>query len=168
MGCFTTIFFLAGGVFVMVTMIRWFEQATEAVEMSWWNKVFVLLAMPFTVWLFPSRVSAGRPTMPPLHEPVRGFGKLPKGGIVDTTATDEATPHPHPSPLPEYGSTSLTAGGERGQADQPPPGTPPEFLVKPQVPPPKPKGSRSAVDPEKLAKLKQKMREQGMLPPDAE
>jgi hypothetical protein len=40
--------------------------------------------------------------------------------------------------------------------------------VKPQVPPPKPKGARAAVDPDKLAKLKQKMREQGMLPPDAE
>jgi hypothetical protein len=152
MGCFTTILFLVGGVFVMVTMIRWFEQVTEAVEFSWWNKVFVLLAMPFTVWFFPSRVSAGRPVMPPRHEPVRGFGKLPKGGIAE--ATVEPAPD-SPTPLP-------TA------ADQPPPGTPPEFLVKPQVPPPRPKGARPAVDPEKLAKLKQKMREQGMLPPDAE
>ncbi len=157
MGCFTTILFLAGGVFVMVTMIRWFEQATEAVELSWWNKVFVLLAMPFTVWFFPSRVSAGRPMMPPRHEPVRGFGKLPRGGIVETIATDEAAPHRNPPP--EY--------RDRGQ-DQPPPGTPPEFLVKPAIPPPRPKGARPAVDPEKLAKLKQKMREQGMLPPDAE
>src|SRR5687768_4719584 len=165
MGCFTWILFVAGGVFVMVTMIRWFEQATEAVEFSWWNKVFVLLAMPFTVWFFPSRVSAGRPVMPPRHEPVRGFGKLPKGGIAEATTHDEASPHP--SPLPEYGSAALTAGRERGQEDQPPPGTPPEFLVKPQIPPPKPKGARPAVDPEKLAKLKQKMREQGMLPPDA-
>ncbi len=159
MGCFTWILFLAGGVFVMVTMIRWFEQATEAVELSWWNKVFVLLAMPFTVWFFPSRVSAGRPVMPPRHEPVRGFGKLPKGGVVDpaTNAIDESTPHP--IPLPAY--------TQRGQEDQPPPGTPPEFLVKPQVPPRK-TGARPPVDPEKLAKLKQKMREQGMLPPDAE
>src|SRR5215207_4102674 len=122
MGCFTTILFLVGGVFVMVTMIRWFEQVTEAVEFSWWNKVFVLLAMPFTVWFFPSRVSAGRPTLPPRHEPVRGFGSLPKGGIVD--------------PVP-------TAAD-----DGPPPGTPPEFLVKPQVPPPKPKAARPAVDPD--------------------
>ena len=44
MGCFTTILFLIGAVFVMVTMIRWFEQATEAVELRWWNKVFVLSA----------------------------------------------------------------------------------------------------------------------------
>ena len=158
MGCFTTILFLVGGVFVMVTMIRWFEQVTEAVEFSWWNKVFVLLAMPFTVWFFPSRVSAGRPVMPPRHEPVRGFGKLPKGGVVDSQAIEESAPHP--GPLLER---------ERGQAaDQPPPGTPAEFLVKPKIPPPKPKGGRPAVDPEKLAKLKQKMREQGMLPPDAE
>jgi hypothetical protein len=158
MGCFTWILFLVGGVFVMVTMIRWFEQATEAVELGWWNKVFVLLAMPFTVWFFPSRVSAGRPTMPPRQEPVRGFGKLPKGGIVDVVATDEAGPQSSP-PL-EY--------RDPAREDQPPPGTPPAFLVKPQVPPPKPKGARPPVDPEKLAKLRQKMREQGMLPPDAE
>jgi hypothetical protein len=141
MGCFTTILFLVGGVFVMVTMIRWFEQATEAVELRWWNKVFVLLAMPFTVWFFPSRVSAGRPTMPPRHEPVRGFGSLPKGGIVDPIAPTE---------------------------DGPPPGTPPEFLVKPTPPLPKPKSARPPVDPDKIAKLKQKMREQGMLPPGDE
>jgi hypothetical protein len=61
MGCFTTILFLIGAVFVMVTMIRWFEQATEAVELRWWNKVFVLLAMPFTVWFFPSRCERRTP-----------------------------------------------------------------------------------------------------------
>jgi len=138
MGCFTTILFLIGAVFVMVTMIRWFEQATEAVELRWWNKVFVLLAMPFTVWFFPSSVSAGRPTMPPRHEPVRGFGSLPKGGIVDPVAPTE---------------------------DGPPPGTPPDFLVKPTPPPPKTRSARPPVDPDKIAKLKQKMREQGMLPP---
>ncbi|HEV2293870.1 MAG TPA: hypothetical protein VGR35_08430 [Tepidisphaeraceae bacterium] len=159
MGCFTTILFLVGGVFVMVTMIRWFEQATEAVELSWWNKVFVLLAMPFTVWFFPSRVSAGRPTMPPRHEPVRGFGKLPKGGIAD--ATSAAIPVDAPS-------ATQAPGASAPASDQPPPGTPAEFLVKPQVPPPKPKGARPAVDPDKLAKLKQKMRDQGMLPPDSE
>lgn len=156
MGCFTTILFLAGGVFVMVTMIRWFEQATEAVELSWWNKVFVLLAMPFTVWFFPSRVSAGRPVMPPRHEPVRGFGKLPKGGIAD----DQSPLIPMDAPSTSDASSSMPPA-----SDQPPPGTPPEFMVKPK---PKPKPARSAVDPEKLAKLKQKMREQGMLPPDAE
>ena len=159
MGCFTTILFLVGGVFVMVTMIRWFEQVTEAVELSWWNRVFVLLAMPFTVWFFPSRVSAGRPVMPPRHEPVRGFGKLPKGGVLDPTTPDADESGPQPIALHER---------ERMQEDQPPPGTPPEFLVKPKIPRPKLKGARPAVDPDKLAKLKQKMREQGMLPPDGE
>src|SRR5215207_11344525 len=106
MGCFTTILFLVGGVFVMVTMIRWFEQVTEAVELGWWNKVFVLLAMPFTVWFFPSRVSAGRPVMPPRHEPVRGFGKLPKGGAVDPVV---------PEPVITAPPTTYD--------DQPPPGT---------------------------------------------
>src|SRR5262245_6007170 len=122
MGCFTTILLLVGGVFTMVSMIRWYEQATEAVELRWWNKLFVLLAMPYTVWFFPSRVSAGRPTMPPRHEPVRGFGSLPKGGIVDPV-----------SPIEEG----------------PPPGTPPEFLVKPTPPPPKAKSARPPVDPDK-------------------
>ena len=149
MGCFTWLLLLIGFVFVVVSLIRWFEQVTEAVELGWWNKVFVLLAMPFTAWFFPSNVSAGRPTMVPRHEPVRGFGSLPKGGIVDPAA---AAP-------PE----SLAA-----PASEPPPGTPAEFLVKPVPPPPKPKSARAAIDPEKLAKLKQKMREQGMLPPDAE
>jgi hypothetical protein len=76
--------------------------------------------------------------MPPRHEPVRGFGSLPKGGIVDPVAPTE---------------------------DRPPPGTPPEFLVKPTPPLPKTKSARPPVDPDKIAKLKQKMREQGMLPP---
>jgi hypothetical protein len=52
-------------------------------------------------------------------------------------------------------------------SDQPPPGTPKEFLGLPKVPPPKPK-AKSAIDPEKIAKLKEKMRQQGMLPPEGE
>jgi hypothetical protein len=140
MGCFTWIVLLAGAIFLMVSMLRWFEQVTEAVELRWWNKVFMLVVMPFSVWLFESRVSAGRPSAVPAHEPVRGFGGLPKGGINPTSSN----------------------------ADTPPPGTPKEFLVKPQVPPPsaKPKSPRAGVDPDKLAKLRQKMREQGMLGPD--
>jgi len=142
MGCFAWIVLLAGAVFVMVPMIRWFEQVTEAVELRWWNKVFMLVAMPFSVWLFTSRVSAGRPSPIPVHQPVRGFGGLPKGGINPPTSNP----------------------------DEPPPGTPKEFLVKPQVPPPsaKPKAPRPGVDPDKLAKLRQKMREQGMLGDDDE
>jgi hypothetical protein len=70
---------------------------------------------------------------------VRGFGTLPKGGIVD------------PSIAPPT------------QSDGPPPGTPKEFIGLPKIPPKKP---RAAVDPEKVAKLRQKMKEQGMLGSD--
>jgi hypothetical protein len=132
MGCFSTILFLAGFVFVMVTFIRWFEQTTEAVDNRWWNKLGILVAMPFAVWFFPSKVGAGRSTPVPHHEPVRGFGKV-----------------------------SLEPKAQ--SADQPPPGTPKEFLGMPKVTTAKP---RSGADPDKLAKLKQKMREQGMLPPE--
>jgi hypothetical protein len=109
MGCFSTILAIIGAIFVLVSMIRWFEQASEAVQLGWWNKIFVLLACPFAVWLFPSRIAAGRPFPVPHHEPVRGFGSMPK----------------------------------------PPP-------AKPQA----------AIEPDKFAKLRQKMREQGMLPPE--
>src|SRR5687767_15890855 len=87
MGCFTTILFLIAFVLIMVSFIRWFEQTTEAVDNGWWNKIFVLLMCPFTVWFFPSRVNAGRTTPVPRHEPVRGFGTLPKA-------------HPAPAPAP--------------------------------------------------------------------
>jgi hypothetical protein len=146
--CFTPLALLALGVFVMVTLIRWFEQTTEAVDRGWWNKVILLVMMPFAVWFYPSRVAAGRPTMVPRHEPVRGFGKvsLKEPGNEDTAT---ATPPPQPSPpMP---------------SDAPPPGTPPEFLGMPVIPPKK-KAARPAVDPDKVAKLRQKMREQGMLP----
>src|SRR5438876_395651 len=83
---------------------------------------FALVAVPFTVWLFPSRTSTGRPTPVPHHEPIRGFGLS----------------SPPPSP-----------------PDAPPPGTPKEFLGMPQIPPPKPR-AKSAVDPDKIARLKQK------------
>jgi hypothetical protein len=131
-------------IFVMTTMIRWFEETMAAVDARWWNKVAVLVLMPFTVWLFPSRVSAGRPTMVPRHEPVRGFGKV-------KLEDDPPAGPPMPTDVPAAASQ-----------DGPPPGTPKEFLGMPVIPPKK-KSARPAVDPEKLAKLKQKMREQGML-----
>jgi hypothetical protein len=152
MGCFSTILFLAGFVLVMVSFIRWFEQTTEAVDNGWWNKVFILVICPFTVWFFPSRVNAGRTSPFPRHEPVRGFGSLPK--TRPTTTTEK--------PLAE---ASDPVAPSAPVSDQPPPGTPKEFLTLPKVPPPKQRG-KSSVDPEKIAKLKQKMREQGMLPPD--
>jgi hypothetical protein len=118
MGCFTLLLLVPGFVLVMLTLLRWFEQITEAVEQAWWNKVIVLALVPFAVWFFPGRVAAGRPTPVPLHEPVRGFG-LPKS----------AEP-------------------------------------KVEQPPKKAKPARGGVDPDKMAKLRQKMREQGMLGPD--
>jgi hypothetical protein len=156
--CFTPLLLLALAVFVMMTLLRWFEQTTEAVERRWWNKVVLLVAMPFSVWFYPSRVAAGRPSMVPRHEPVRGFGKV--------SLTDDAGKRPHrhggngepagPAPAPMAPPPSMPSEG-------PPPGTPPEFLGMPVIPLRK-KSTKPAVDPEKLAKLRQKMREQGMLP----
>ena len=141
MTCFTWLILVVGAVFLILSLIRWFEQITEAVQNRWWNKTGLLILFPFAVWFYPSRIAAGRPTAVPLHEPVRGFGSMPKA----RPAPGESVIAPNtPSP------------------DQPPPGTPPEFLVKPKVPPKKP-GAKPAIDPDKLAKLQQKMREQGML-----
>lgn len=151
MGCFSTILFLAGFVLVMVSFIRWFEQTAEAVDNGWWHKVFVLVMCPFTVWFFPSRVNAGRATPVPRHEPVRGFGSMRKTSPQPAEAAGEVHAAAPPTPA----------------SDGPPPGTPKEFLGMPKIPPPKPRGkSASSVDPDKIAKLKQKMREQGMLPPE--
>jgi hypothetical protein len=136
MTCFSWLLSLAGVVIVMVSLLRWFEEITEAVDLGWWNKVFVLLAAPFSVWFFPAKVSAGRPSAVPHHEPVRGFGTVP------------LSPKDQPA--------------APARSDVPPAGTPKEFLGKPQIPPKK-KSSKPAIDPEKIAKLKQKMREQGML-----
>lgn len=143
MTCFSWLILIVGGVFLVLSLIRWFEQITEAVQNGWWNKTVLLVVFPFAVWFYPSRVAAGRPSPVPLHEPVRGFGSVPK-----------ARPAPEATPTVTASTTH--------SSDQPPPGTPAEFLVKPKVPPKKP-GTKPAVDPDKLAKLRQKMREQGML-----
>src|SRR2546421_6797474 len=121
-GCFTWIGAIAALVLGITSMIRWFEQVSEAVDNGWWNKLFVLIVVPPSVWFFPSRVSAGRPIPVPLHQPVMGMGAAPK------LKTDDA----------------------------PPPGTPKEFMGMPVIRTKKPGAKRTAVDPEKLAKLKQK------------
>jgi hypothetical protein len=135
---------------VMVSLLRWFEQTSEAVERREWNRVTLLVLMPFAVWFYPSKVAAGRPSAVPHHDPVRGFGALPKEkrGSDATGAAGPATP--------------ASGGGLKGLTDEPPPGTPKEFLGMPVVPP-KAKSGKPAVDPEKLARLRQKMIEQGML-----
>ena len=152
-GCFIWLFVFAAAIFLMVSMVRWFEQVTEAVDQRWWNKVAVLIAMPLAVWFYPSRVSAGRPTAVPQHQPVRGFGTLPKGGIRDPQDQSDDSTAPAPAPARVPMATAV---------DGPPPGTPKEFIGLPNIPP-KRKTGKPAVDPEKIAKLKQKMREQGML-----
>jgi hypothetical protein len=132
-GCFAWLLFIAGAVFVLASMLRWFEATGDALDAREWNKLTLLIVFPFSVWLFPSRVAAGRPTAVPHHEPARGFGKVPP------------MPSDNQAPVP---------------TDQPPPGTPSEFLGMPKLPPKKP---RAPIDPEKLAKLRQKMKDQGML-----
>lgn len=149
-GCFIWLFLLAGGIFVMLTLLRWFEQTAEAVDNGWWNKLLLLICMPFAVWLFPAKVIAGRPTPVPHHEPVRGFGTVkPKAEPI--AAVQEI-------PTAEIPLAKLAL-----PMDGPPPGTPAEFIGMPVIPP---KKRPAAVDPDKLAKLKQKMREQGMLGPN--
>src|SRR6185503_10801509 len=143
MTCFTTILSLVLAVFLLASLIRWFDEATEAVNNGWWNRVSLLLLFPFSCWFYPTKVAAGRPTPVPHHEPVRGFGSIPKSRPQTETPSSVA-PSPPAAPAAD---------------DQPPPGTPKEFLEKPKVPPKK----KVELDPEKIAKLKAKMREQGML-----
>jgi hypothetical protein len=150
MGCFVWILLVMFSIFVMLSFIRWFEQTAEAVDNGWWNKIGVLIAMPFMVWYYPSRVSAGRPTPVPRHVPVRGFGSVPLRPKESTPTTDASTTSEPP----------LAALAP--PTDGPSPGTPKEFLGMPVIPPKK-KSPKAAVDPEKLEKLRQKMREQGML-----
>jgi hypothetical protein len=146
-GCFTWILLLIGGIFLLMTILRWFEQTAEAVDNGWWNKTLVLIGMPFAVWLFPGRVAAGRPTPVPRHQPVRGFGGAPK----------TLPPSSDIAAGPEIPLAKLAAPAPEG----PPPGTPPEFIGKPVI---RPRKKPSSVDPEKIARLRRKMREQGMLP----
>jgi hypothetical protein len=157
--CFTPILLLVLAVFIMMSLLRWFEQVTEAVEHGWWNKVILLVAVPFAVWFYPSRVGAGRPGAVPRHEPVRGFGKV-------SLSEDGGRRAPTPGGNGERAAGAATSPPVM-PSDQPPPGTPAEFLGMPVIPPKK-KSAKPAVDPEKIAKLRQKMREQGMLPEEGD
>ena len=150
MQCFSWLLLLVVAVVVMISLLRWFEQTSEAVERQQWNRVALLVVMPFAVWFYPSKVSAGRPTAVPRHEPVRGFGPLPKEPVAP--AAD--------GPVAEQPASSVSK--LPGVTDEPPPGTPKEFLGMPVVPP-KAKAPKPPVDADKLAKLRRKMIEQGML-----
>ena len=86
MQCFVWPLLLIGAVFVLLSLVRWFEQITDAVDARWWNKTALLLACPFSVWLFPSRVSAGRPTaVRTLRARVRTAVRVPLGFAVGST-----------------------------------------------------------------------------------
>jgi hypothetical protein len=159
--CFGAIFLIVSGVLLMVSILRWFEQTRDAVDARNWSRLMLLIAMPPCVWLFPSRVSAGRPSAVPRHEPVRGFGGLPKGGIADPTTGASAQPISGPAEAATAVPAEPAVPTAQGAGDGPPPGTPAEFIGLPKIPP---KKAPRAVDPEKLAKLRQKMKEQGMLP----
>lgn len=108
-GCFASLFLLAFAIFAMVTLIRWFDVVTNAVDHKAWDRVILLTLVPLLAWRYESTVSSGRPGFMPRHQPVMGFGDTP---------------------------------------------------AKP--PPPK-KKKKAGVDPEMIAKLKAKMKEQGML-----
>jgi hypothetical protein len=153
-GCFTWLLLVAGGIFLMLTLIRWFEQTADVVDRRQWNRAMLLVAFPFAAWFYSAKVVAGRPTPVPAHEPVRGMGALPK--VKPKARPPEAIAPPPASAAPAVPVRPAPVD------DGPPPGTPKEFLGKPVIPP-KPKGAKPAVDPDKLAKLRQKMREQGML-----
>ena len=133
MGCFTVILNAGVFIFLMVTLIRWFEHTIDAVDHRAWGQLGLLIAFPFAVWFFPSRIAAGRPTPVPLHEPVRGFGSMP-----------------------------LTPGAPSKAQNAPTEAVPPLA----QAPKPPPVKRKSAIDPAQVAKLKEKMRQQGMLPPE--
>lgn len=111
-GCVAWLLVLGFAIFSMVTLIRWFDVVTDAVDDGRWNHVWMLVLIPLTAWRFLSKVSTGRPSAVPHHEPVQGFG------------------------------------APAGPGDRP-------------KPPPKKK--RAPVDPDLVAKLRQKMMDQGML-----
>src|SRR5580765_3990371 len=114
MQCFLWLLLFAFAVLVLMSLLRWFEQTADAVDERNWEKVALLVAFPFAVWFYRSKVSAGRPTAVPLHEPVRGFGPLPKEKPAAKGAATVETPPPSRPRLP-------------GVTDEPPPGTPKEF-----------------------------------------
>lgn len=166
MACFSLILLVVGAIFLLNTLFRWSEQTADAVDAGDWHKLILLTCMPFAVWLFPGKVKAGRPVLPPRHEPVRGFGSVKNvKPAIDQSAEKLSTPPSTPapaSPLPPI--RVATALINPAQNDGPPPGTPAEFIGLPKIPPAKKKAQ--PVDPEKMAMLKKKMREQGLLPPE--
>ena len=176
MACAYLILLVVGGIFLLNTLFRWCEQTTDAVDEGHWDKLILLTCMPFAVWFFPGKVKAGRPTMPPRHQPVRGFGSVKnvKSPIADEDQKSDVSPPVSPQKIsltpstaipPVRVATALVTPASATPSDEgPPPGTPAEFIGMPKMPPVKKKSQR--VDPEKMEMLKKKMREQGLLPPE--
>ena len=150
-GCFLSLLCLGLFLFVVLSLIRWFEQTVIAVEERRWDRITLLVLFPFAAWFYPSRVVAGRPIPVPRHEPVRGRGTAPK------ERTEAQATEPAEMPPTRTRTTTTLSKPE----DLPPPGTPPEFLGMPVIPP-KPKRA-SNIDPDKVEQLRKKMRDQGML-----
>jgi len=50
MGCLIWLAILAVGIFMVLSVIRWYEQATDAVDSGRWDKVSLLLILPPAVW----------------------------------------------------------------------------------------------------------------------
>jgi len=145
--CFTWVILVAMAIAAMLGLVRWFEQTIEAVDNRWWRRLMMLVICPPSALFYRSSVQAGRATPVPRHQPVRGFGIAPP-------AAKPGTENVEPLPVEPLPTT-----------DGPPPGTPAEFIGMPIMPPPK-KKTRPPVDPAQLEKLRQKMRQQGMLPPE--
>src|SRR4051812_37882274 len=114
--CFAWLLLIFAAVFVMVSLLRWFEQTLDAADERQWSKLMLLVVAPLTTWMYPSKVAAGRPRAVPKHEPVRGFGEPPPLArrAAESTSTNRA----------EDGPAQDAAAG-------PPPGTPAEFLGMP-------------------------------------
>jgi hypothetical protein len=149
--CFTWVILLVVVVASTLGLVRWFELTVDAVDNSHWGRLVLLVVCPPAAMFYRSKVPVSRPVPVPRHEPVRGFGIAPP--IPKTPLGDPQPVEPLPvEPI--------------GPNDGPPPGTPAEFIGMPIVPPPK-KSTRPKVDPAQVEKLRQKMRQQGMLPPDA-
>jgi len=160
-GCFTSLLVLAGAVFVILSLVRWFEQTADAVERRAWNKVTLLVLFPFGAWFYPSRVGAGRPTAVPHHEPVRGFGSVPKAKPETAAPVTATKPGAANDVLAASDPTGAQAAAPRDEG--PPAGTPKEFIGMPVVPK-QAAPKAGSVDADKIARLREKMRQQGMLP----
>ena len=84
----------------IASLIRWFEQVTDAVDARHWSRTALLVACPPAVWMYKSRTAAGRPIAVPRHEPVRGFGVGPE--------MPSDTPRPN-QPAPKRAGPDLAA-----------------------------------------------------------